>query len=343
MDENRRIYNPDSCSTIILNPFHLNWCFLHHDYCEETSTIIILGQFICENVCLFKYGPHIKKSGQILIVHLDSLVIRSAKPYLATPGATVHGHYGEILCEGDTLVTFIYEKSRSGDITQGLPKVEQVLEVRSIDSISTNLEKRVEGWNGRIPRILGIPWGFLIGAELTIAQSRISLVNKIQKVYRSQGVEIHNRHIEIIVRQVTSKVLVSEDGMSNVFSPGELIGLLRAERVGRALDEAIYYRTIFLGITRASLNTQSFISFQETARVLAKAALRGRIDWLKGLKENVVLGGIIPVGTGFKKLVHRSRQDKNIYLEKKKTLFELEMRDIFLHHRDWFLRNKQFL
>ncbi|MDD0148398.1 hypothetical protein PSY31_22060, partial [Shigella flexneri] len=181
--------------------------------------------------------------------------------------------------------TFIYEKSRSGDITQGLPKVEQVLEVRSIDSISMNLEKRVEGWNERITRILGIPWAFLIGAELTIVQSRISLVNKIQKVYRSQGVQIHNRHIEIIVRQITSKVLVSEDGMSNVFSPGELIGVLRAERMGRALEEAVCYRALLLGITRASLNTQSFISeasFQETARVLAKAALRGRIDWLKG-------------------------------------------------------------
>ncbi|KAG5103919.1 hypothetical protein JHK82_040889 [Glycine max] len=168
--------------------------------------------------------------------------IRSANPYLATPGATVHGHYGEILSEGDILVTFIYEKSRSGDITQGLPKVEQVLEVRSIDSISMNLEKRVDTWNGRITKILGIPWGFLIGAELTIAQSRISLVNKIQKVYRSQGVHIHNRHIEIIVRQITSKVLVSEDGMSNVFLPGELIGLLRAERAGRSLEEAICYR-----------------------------------------------------------------------------------------------------
>nr|WAW80274.1 RNA polymerase beta'' subunit [Polygonatum verticillatum] len=338
IDENRRIYNPSPCNNIILNPSHLNWCFLHYNYCEETSTIISIGQFICENICLFKYGPHIKKSGQIFIVHVDSLIIRSAKPYLATPGATVHGHYGETLSEGDTLVTFIYEKSRSGDITQGLPKVEQILEVRSIGSISMNLERRVEGWNERIPRVLGIPWGFLIGAELTIAQSRISLVNKIQKVYRSQGVQIHNRHIEIIVRQVTSKVLVSEDGMSNVFLPGELIGLLRAERAGRALDEAICYRAILLGITRASLNTQSFISeasFQETARVLAKAALRGRIDWLKGLKENVVLGGIIPVGTGFKKLVHRSKQD--IHLEiKKKNLFELEMRDILLHHREFF-------
>nr|QGX06049.1 RNA polymerase beta subunit [Dracaena elliptica] len=340
IDENKRIYNPSPCNNIILNPSHLNWCFLHYNYCEETPTIISIGQFICENICLFKYGPHIKKSGQILIVHVDSLIIRSAKPYLATPGATVHGHYGETLSEGDTLVTFIYEKSRSGDITQGLPKVEQILEVRSIGSISMNLERRVEGWNERIPRILGIPWGFLIGAELTIAQSRISLVNKIQKVYRSQEVQIHNRHIEIIVWQVTSKVLVSEDGMSNVFLPGELIGLLRAERAGRALDEAICYRAILLGITRASLNTQSFISeasFQETARVLAKAALRGRIDWLKGLKENVVLGGIIPVGTGFKKLVHPSRQDKNIHLEiKKKNLFELEMRDILLHHREFF-------
>nr|YP_009537274.1 RNA polymerase beta'' subunit [Dioscorea hirtiflora]AYM33288.1 RNA polymerase beta'' subunit [Dioscorea hirtiflora] len=342
IDENSRIYSSDPCRNIILNPFRLNWCFLRHNYCEETSTIISLGQFFCENVCLFKYGPNIniKKSGQIIIVHVDSLVIRSAKPYLVTLEATVHGHYGKILYEGDRLVTFIYERSRSGDITQGLPKVEQVLEVRSIDSISMNLEKRVNSWNECISRILGRPWGFMIGSELTIAQSRISLVNRIQKVYRSQGVQIHNRHIEIIVRQVTSRVLVSEDGMSNVFSPGELIGLLRAERAGRALDEAICYRAILLGITRTSLNTQSFISeasFQETTRVLAKAALRGRIDWLKGLKENVVLGGIIPVGTGFQKLVHRSRQDKNIHLEiKKNNLFDLEMRDILLHHRELF-------
>nr|YP_009748315.1 RNA polymerase beta'' subunit [Pogonia minor]QII89995.1 RNA polymerase beta'' subunit [Pogonia minor] len=318
----------------------LNWCFLHHDYCEKAWTIINLGQFISENVCLLKYGSRIKKSGQILVVHIDSLVIRSAKPYLVIPGATVHGHYGETVDKGDTLITFIYEKSRSGDITQGLPKVEQILEVRSIDSIAMNLERRVEDWDERIQRILGIPWGFFIGTELTIAQSRISLVNKIQKVYRSQGVQIHNRHIEIIVRQVTSKVLVSEDGMSNVFSPGELIGLLRAERAGRVLDEAICYRAILLGITKSSLNTQSFISeasFQETARVLAKAALRGRIDWLKGLKENVVLGGVIPVGTGFKKLVHCSKQDKNIYFKiKRKNLFELEMRDILLYHREFF-------
>nr|UVF31024.1 RNA polymerase beta'' subunit [Genista tridentata subsp. tridentata] len=341
MDENERIYKPDLCSNIVLNPFHLNWHFPHPNYCGKMFTIISLGQFLLENLCIAKTKnrPHLK-SGQVLSVQIDSVVIRSANPYLATPGATVHGHYGEILYEGDILVTFIYEKSRSGDITQGLPKVEQVLEVRSIDSISTNLENKVDTWNERITRILGIPWGFLIGAELTIVQSRISLVNKIQKVYRSQGVHIHNRHIEIIVRQITSKVLVSEDGMSNVFSPGELIGLLRAERTGRALEEAICYRAILLGITKTSLNTQSFISeasFQETARVLAKAALRGRIDWLKGLKENVVLGGMIPVGTGFKRVMRRSRQHNKITLQtKKNNIFEGEIRDILFHHREVF-------
>nr|QJW34064.1 RNA polymerase beta'' subunit [Platostoma chinense] len=338
IDENEKIYNLRPCSNII---FNLNSYFLHPNYCHEKSTIMSLGQFICENIYIVKNAPHLKlKSGQVILLQVDSVVIRSAKPYLATPGATVHGHYGEILYEGDTLITFIYEKSRSGDITQGLPKVEQVLEVRSIDSISMNLEKRVEGWNERITRILGMSWAFLIGAELTIVQSRISLVNKIQKVYRSQGVQIHNRHIEIIVRQITSKVLVSEDGMSNVFLPGELIGLLRAERMGRALEEAVCYRALLLGITRASLNTQSFISeasFQETARVLAKAALRGRIDWLKGLKENVVLGGMIPVGTGLKGSSSKQHNRSLLEMEtKKNNLFEGEMRDILFHHRKLF-------
>nr|AIX11058.1 RNA polymerase beta' subunit [Najas filifolia] len=335
MDENRRIYHSDPCSDIILNPLDLNWYFLYRDDCDKSSPIIILGQFLCENLCLFKYGLQIE-SGQVFIVHMDSLVIRSAKPYLVTPGTTVHGHYGQILYGGDTLVTFLYGKSRSGDITQGLPKVERVLEGYSIPM---NLERRVQRWNKHIPSILGISWGLLVGAELTIAQSRISLVNEIQEVYRSQGVQIHNRHIEMIVRQVTSKVLVSEkdgDGMSHVFSPGELIGLLRAERAGRALATTICYRAILLGMTRTSLNTQSFISeasFQETARVLAKAAIRGRIDWLKGLKENIVLGGIIPAGTGFQKLVHRSKQQRNTPLEiKNRNLFKGRMRDILFHY-----------
>ncbi|KAL7119987.1 hypothetical protein ACP275_02G095300 [Erythranthe tilingii] len=114
IDENTKIYNSDPCSNIIL---HLNWYFPHPHYYQERSTIMSLGQFICENICIAKNAPHLK-SGQVILVQVDSVVIRSAKPYLATPGATVHGHYGEILYEGDTVITFIYEKSRSGDITQ---------------------------------------------------------------------------------------------------------------------------------------------------------------------------------------------------------------------------------
>nr|YP_010007543.1 RNA polymerase beta'' subunit [Passiflora capsularis]QNR06386.1 RNA polymerase beta'' subunit [Passiflora capsularis] len=349
MEENKRILNPDSCINSVLNPFKLNWYFLHHNYhhnfCEETFTIINLGQFIWQNVCMAKSAPRLK-SGQVIIVHVESIVLRSAKPYLATPEARIHQNLGEILSQGDPFFSFWYEKSTGNDITQGLPKVERMFEVRSIDSISINLEKRIEGWNACRTRILGIPWGFLIGAELTIAQSRISLVNNIQKIYRSQGVQIHNKHIEMIVRQITSRVSVSEDGMSNVFSPGELIGLLRAERTGRALEEVICYRARLLGMTRASLNTQSFISeasFQETARVLSKAALRGRIDWLKGLKENVVLGSMLPIGTGFKGLMHRSRQHTDIPLRfktKNKNLFEGGMGDILFHHRELHFKKK---
>nr|YP_009670515.1 RNA polymerase beta'''' subunit [Passiflora suberosa]QCX29782.1 RNA polymerase beta'''' subunit [Passiflora suberosa] len=343
MEENKRILNPDSRINSVLNPFKLNWYFLHHNYhhnfCEETFTIINLGQFLCPNLYIDKSAPRLK-SGQVIIVHVESIVLRSAKPYLVTSETKIYQNYGEIVYRGDPLFSFMYEKSKSSDITQGLPKVERMLEVRSINSISRNLGERVETWNACRTRILGILWGSLIGAELTIAQSRISLVNKIQKIYRSQGVQIDDRHIELIVRQITSKVSVSEDGMSNVFSPGELIGLLRAERTGRALEEeVIRYRAMLLGMTRVSLNTQSFISeasFQETARVLAKAALRGRIDWLKGLKENVVLGSMLPIGTGFKGLVHRSRQDTGIPLRfktKNNNLFEGGMGDILFHHR----------
>ena len=129
--------------------------------------------------------------------YFDIFLVHLLKLYQAATFEVTESNVLEIF----EYITFIYEKLRSGDITQGLPKVEQILEIRSIDSISMNLEKRIDAWNECITRILGIPWGFLIDVELTIAQSRISLVNKIQKVYRSQGVHIHNRHIEIIVRQ----------------------------------------------------------------------------------------------------------------------------------------------
>nr|ANJ59812.3 RNA polymerase beta'' subunit [Nymphaea jamesoniana] len=336
VDENGRISNANPCSDIILNLF--GSCFLPHDYCEGTSTtrIISLGQFICENVCLSKHGTHIK-SGQVIMVYLDSFIIRSAKPYLATRGATVHGDYGEIFYEGDTLVTFIYEKSRSGDITHGLPKVEQVLEVRSIDSISMNLEKRVEGWNEHITGILGIPWGFLIGAELTIAQSRISLVNKIQKVYRSQGVQIHNKHIEIIVRQITSKVLVSEDGMSNVFTRGT--NRIVASRTSRSCFGRGYLLPSRLIGNNESISEYSKFhirSFSGNRSSFSKSRSPGSY-WVERSERECCSGGddtrwyrIQTIRSPFKGIQQHS------FGNTKEEFFRGEMRDILFHHRELF-------
>jgi DNA-directed RNA polymerase subunit beta' len=254
-----------------------------------------------------------------------SSVLRLAKPYLATAEATIHNHYGEIVKEGDKLITLIYERLKSGDIIQGLPKVEQLLEARPINSVFINLEKGFEDWNKDMTNFFGSLWGYFLSTRISMEQSQLNLVDQIQKVYRSQGVQISDKHIEIIVRQMTSKVITLEDGMTNGFLPGELIEFARIKRMNRALEEVIPYKPVLLGITKASLNTQSFISeasFQETTRVLAKAALRGRIDWLKGLKENVILGGIVPAGTGCQEVIWQItlEKQKNILLKKKKKI-----------------------
>jgi DNA-directed RNA polymerase subunit beta' len=131
-------------------------------------------------------------------------------------------------------------------------------------------------------------------------------VEEVQRVYRSQGVEIADKHIEVIVRQMTKKVRVDEAG-DTILLGGELLDekiVADANKAiegkeGRLLAE---YHPVLLGITKASLNTESFISaasFQETTRVLTEAAVEGKRDFLRGLKENVIIGRLIPAGTGF--------------------------------------------
>ena len=135
---------------------------------------------------------------------------------------------------------------------------------------------------------------------------QLLLINEIQNVYKSQGVDISDKHIEIIVRQMTTKVRIEDSGKTTLV-PGELVDLEKIRRINaiaqyQGFDTATYTPTL-LGITKASLSTDSFISaasFQETARVLTKAAVEGKKDWLKGLKENVIVGNLIPAGTGFK-------------------------------------------
>jgi DNA-directed RNA polymerase subunit beta' len=133
------------------------------------------------------------------------------------------------------------------------------------------------------------------------------LVNEIQEVYRLQGVKINDKHIEIIVRQMLQKVLIDHPGDTN-FLEGEKVDKMKFldenARIIAEGGEPATAEPLLLGITRASLSTESFISaasFQETTKVLTEAAVAGKIDHLMGLKENVIIGHLIPAGTGIER------------------------------------------
>src|SRR5574344_1364422 len=140
------------------------------------------------------------------------------------------------------------------------------------------------------------------------------LVDEVQRVYRSQGVEIADKHVEIIVRQMTKKVKVLEPGDTKLLQ-GELVEIQAFENENKAAKEAggqeAVCEYLLLGITKASLNTESFISaasFLETTRILTEAAVEGKKDTLRGLKENIIIGRLIPAGTGFHHLNFASEE-----------------------------------
>jgi DNA-directed RNA polymerase subunit beta' len=136
---------------------------------------------------------------------------------------------------------------------------------------------------------------------------QLHLVAEVQEVYRSQGVSIHDKHIEIIIRQMLKRVNVLESGDTELL-PGELVERPRFEEVNRKVVEdggtPASGRPVLMGITKASLATDSWLSaasFQETTRVLTDAAIHARSDSLLGLKENVIIGKLIPAGTGMQR------------------------------------------
>src|SRR4029453_7708793 len=152
--------------------------------------------------------------------------------------------------------------------------------------------------------------GSLNPADLLMLKSatptELYLVNEVQKVYKSQGVEIHDKHIELIVRQMLKKVRVESAGETALL-PGQLADKVVLERenarVKKEKGEQATFEPIILGITKASLATESFLSaasFQETTKVLTDAAIEGKVDRLNGLKENVIIGKLIPAATGLK-------------------------------------------
>ncbi len=133
------------------------------------------------------------------------------------------------------------------------------------------------------------------------------MIQEVQRVYRLQGVEINDKHIEVVVRQMLKKIRIEESGDSD-FLPGTMVDVLDFEDVNEKLieegKEVATGEPIMLGITKASLATNSFLSaasFQETTKVLTEAAIKGKVDPLIGLKENVLIGKLIPAGTGMRK------------------------------------------
>ncbi len=230
------------------------------------------------------------------------------------------------------------------DITQGLPRVEELFEARKPKGLAiiteiagkvkikeTKKKKEVIVTSKDDSRTYTIPFGSKMkvsdGDIVEVAQPLIEgsinpaeilaikgpegvyeyLISEVQKVYRNQGVDINDKHIEVIGRQMLKKVRIEDNGDTDMFA-GSLIDMYEFEdKNKKAIEEGKRPATgkrVLLGITKASLATESFLSaasFQETTRVLTEAAVKGKIDDLIGLKENVIIGKLIPAGTGMKK------------------------------------------
>jgi len=165
--------------------------------------------------------------------------------------------------------------------------------------------------------------GTMKGTIKSLNKFQLLLVNSVQAIYQSQGVNIASKHIEIIVRQMTSKVVIRKSG-DTPFLPGEIIRLSLISEIYKAIKsnginrgyKTPQYFPLFLSTTRSSLNKDGFLSaagFQETKRILAKSAMEGTLDWLRGLKECVIIGRLIPAGSAF--LNYRTYLD-DIYLYK---------------------------
>ena len=245
-----------------------------------------------------------------------------------------------------TMRTFHTGGVAGDDITQGLPRVEELFEARKpkglaiitefagTATISDTKKKReiivTNDQTGESKAYL-IPYGSRIkiqdgvyleaGDELTegsvnphdilkikgLRAVQDYMIQEVQRVYRLQGVEINDKHIEVIVRQMLKKIRIEERGDTE-FLPGTMVDVLEFNEVNEQMEaegkEPATGEQIMLGITKASLATESFLSaasFQETTKVLTDAAIKGKIDPLIGLKENVLLGKLIPAGTGLKK------------------------------------------
>lgn len=317
------------------------------------TAVVKKGQFVKADKVLAESGETSPVSGLVTAVNKGKIQIRNGRPYLISPGTMLQIDSGALVLRGDLIATLVFEREKTGDIVQGLPKVEELLEGRKPKDCAILAENdgtaKIEIDDDGFPRLFlldengssteikyAIDANVIVsnGQKITKGQPLTSgpmnphdvmrlcgpeaaqqyLVDEVQRVYRSQGVEIADKHIEIIVRQMTKKVKIIDAGDTKLL-PGELIEMQTFEKENKAAEEAgkapATCEYMLLGITKASLNTESFISaasFQETTRILTEAAVEGKKDLLRGLKENVIIGRLIPAGTGFHHLINANEE-----------------------------------
>ncbi|GJM43360.1 MAG: DNA-directed RNA polymerase subunit beta' [Gemmatimonadota bacterium] len=286
-------------------------------------------------------------------IHILDKAGRAMVKYPIPTGARIVVNDGEQVAGAQVLAKIPREVSKTRDITGGLPRVAELFEARKPKDVAvvTEIDGEVEfggvsrGFRKTIVKGDGIEHEYLVpqGKHLLVhetdvvragdrlCEGRVNphdilkikginavqeyLLNEIQEVYRLQGVQINDKHIEVIVRQMLQKVRVEDPGDTN-FLEGDMVDKAQVrdenERVETEGGNPCTYQPLLLGITKASLSTESFISaasFQETTRVLTEAAINGATDRLAGLKENVIMGNLIPAGTGVNRLkaveIHR--------------------------------------
>jgi DNA-directed RNA polymerase subunit beta' len=323
---------------------------LHREITKNEAKDLKVGDYLRKGD-LLEEGLVSNYSGQVVAIQPNAIILRRGRPYLISQGAQLQVESGGLAQRGDQLATLIFEQQKTGDIVQGLPRVEELLEARkpkepailcpmegiaSIESISGEVKVTIQGVEGQVQVEIPLGQNLLIdqgqkvkfGEPLTdgvinphqvmevlgLEAVQLHLINEVQEVYCGQGVDISDKHIEVIVRQMTMKVKVEDPG-DTIFLPGELAELVEVGRANEKIvaeenGEEATFKHVLLGITKASLNTNSFISaasFQETTRILAESALEGKSDRLRGLKENVIVGKLIPAGTGCITQIRRER------------------------------------
>ncbi len=253
-------------------------------------------------------------NGQIIHVGLEKVTLRRGKPIRLPNRAILHAFHKDLLYNQVQMVTLPFQRLEAGDIVQGIPKIEQYFEARTTrngrnfrESIPTLLKALYDRAQREKSFAALSDQGFIsattsaLATRQALAKIQRILVYGVQRVYRSQGVSISEKHIEVIVRQMTDRARVIKGSGTGIFR-GESVQVAWLEYVNSRLRYPIVYVPMVRGITRAALETYSFLSaasFQQSTKVLSRAALETRTEYLRGLKQNVMLGNLMPAGSGF--------------------------------------------